>query len=45
MSPKKKSKKKKIGPVPNHIRNELNMTCDMKGFSDMKCGTAKRLAD
>ena len=44
MSPKKKSKKQKIGPMPNIIRNELKMTCALKGFSDMKCGTAKRIA-
>ena len=45
MSPNKKSKKQQIGPMPNYIRNELKMTCAMKGFSDMKCGTSKRLAD
>ena len=45
MSPKKKSKKQQIGPLPNHIWNELKMTCTLKGSSDMKCGTAKRFAD
>ena len=45
MIPKKKPKKQQIGPMPNYIRNELKMTCAMKGFSDMKCGTSKRLAD
>ena len=52
LSIKQKSKKarspttpKKWIPLPKSIRQELRTTCAMRGYSDMKCGNKKRLAD
>lgn len=46
MSPRKRGRKKKAPkPIPNNISTELKMTVALKGFSDMKLGPPKQLAD
>ena len=45
MSGKRKVKTKKPNPLPKNIRDEIRMSCVLKGFSKMKCGQAKRLVD
>ena len=45
MSCKRKGKTKKPIALPKLIRDELRMSCVLKGFSKMKCGQAKRLSD
>ena len=44
---KKKGKKgtKKVVAVklPKHVRDELRMTCALKGYSNIKCGKGKKL--
>ena len=42
-SPTKKSRKLKIVPLPKGIRDELRMTCALKGYSAIKCGGGKKL--
>ena len=44
-------KKKKVtgkGPIarklPKHVRDELRMTCALRGYSHIKCGVGKKLA-
>ena len=39
----KKSKKNVVARLPREIRNELRMTCAMKGFSELRSGKPRRL--
>ena len=39
------SSPKKSTRLPKHIRNELRMTCAMRGFSKLKTGSKKHLKD
>ena len=46
MSGKKKiSRNKKPPPLPKSIRDELRMTCALKGYSDIKCGKSRKMAE
>ena len=40
-----KKKKGVIKPLPRYIRDELRMTCALKGYSQVKTGKAMRLPD
>ena len=40
-----KKKKAAIKPLPKYIRDELRMTCALKGYSLLKTGKAMRLPD
>ena len=39
------SPSRKIIPLPRTIRQELKLTCAMRGYSEMKCGSKKKLCD
>ena len=39
---KKSSKRKKPLPLPKAIRDELRLTCALKGFSAIKCGKSQK---
>ena len=41
----KPTKLKKPLPLPSYVRNELRMTCAMKGYSGIKTGKSMRLPD
>ena len=40
-----KKKESVVKPLPRYIRDELRMTCALKGYSKLKTGKAKRLPD
>ena len=40
----RRTKQRKIIPLPKNIRDELRLTCVLKGFSIIKCGAGKRLS-
>lgn len=42
---KRKTKHIKRPPLPKPIRDELRMTCALKGYSNIKCGKSKKLVD
>ena len=44
MSASKKSSKAKT-PLPRYIREELRMTCALKGYSSLKVGKSRRLPE
>ena len=38
----KKTKQKKVPPLPKHIRDELRMCCSLKSYSHIKYGGGKK---
>ena len=42
---KRKTKHNKRSPLPKTIRDELRITCAMKGYSNIKSGKTKKISD
>ena len=40
---KKNHRAKKAPPLPKNIRDELRMSCALRGYSDLKCGKSRRI--